>query len=191
MADEAPERLRARPEPVLGILNGVDYEDWDPRHDKYLPLQFDGNHLGTKAKLKREFLNRLHLKADQHTPLVGIVSRMASQGVGAVVAVQGRRVAGILTDRDVALALGQGQATTQTPVKDVMTKDVVTIWEDQGIYDATQYFIGRGFRRLPIVNRDNELVGIVTFDDLVSLLAHEMINVTRAVDRSLARKQGG
>ncbi|MFO0897250.1 MAG: CBS domain-containing protein [Pirellulales bacterium] len=124
-------------------------------------------------------------------PLAEAVSRMASQGVGAVVAVQGRRVAGILTDRDVALALGQGQATTQTPVKDVMTKDVVTIWEDQGIYDATQYFIGRGFRRLPIVNRDNELVGIVTFDDLVSLLAHEMINVTRAVDRSLARKQGG
>ncbi len=123
-------------------------------------------------------------------PLAEAVSRMASQGVGAVVAVQGRRVAGILTDRDVALALGQGVATTQTPVKDVMTKDVVTIWEDQGIYDATQYFIGRGFRRLPIVNRDNELVGIVTFDDLVSLLAHEMINVTRAVDRSLAPKQG-
>lgn len=122
-------------------------------------------------------------------PLAEAVSRMASQGVGAVVAVQGRRVAGILTDRDVALALGQGKATTQTPVKDVMTKDVVTIWEDQGIYDATQYFIGRGFRRLPIVNRDNELVGIVTFDDLVSLLAHELINVTRAVDRSLARKQ--
>jgi CBS domain-containing protein len=122
-------------------------------------------------------------------PLAEAVSRMASQGVGAVVAVQGRRVAGILTDRDVALALGQGKATAQTPVKDVMTKDVVTIWEDQGIYDATQYFIGRGFRRLPIVNRDNELVGIVTFDDLVSLLAHELINVTRAVDRSLARKQ--
>lgn len=123
-------------------------------------------------------------------PLAEAVSRMVGKSVGAVVAVEGRRVAGILTDRDVALALGQGKATTQTPVKDVMTKDVVTIWEDQGIYDATQYFIGRGFRRLPIVNRDNELVGIVTFDDLVSLLAHEMINVTRAVDRSLARKQG-
>lgn len=123
-------------------------------------------------------------------PLAEAVSRMASQGVGAVVAVQGRRVAGILTDRDVALALGQGKATTQTPVQDVMTREVVTIWEDQGIYDATQYFIGRGFRRLPIVNRDNELVGIVTFDDLVSLLAHELINVTRAVDRSLARKSG-
>lgn len=123
-------------------------------------------------------------------PLAEAVRRMASQGVGAVVVVQGRRVAGILTDRDVALALGQGKETTQTPVQDVMTKEVVTIWEDQGIYDATQYFIGRGFRRLPIVNRDNELVGIVTFDDLVSLLAHELINVTRAVDRSLARKQG-
>jgi CBS domain-containing protein len=113
---------------------------------------------------------------------------MAVNNVGAVVAVDGRKVAGIVTDRDIALKLGAGQATQQTPVREAMTKDVTTIWEDQGIYDVTQYFVGRGFRRLPIVNRDHELVGIVTFDDLVSLLAHELINVTRAVDRSLATK---
>jgi CBS domain-containing protein len=124
-------------------------------------------------------------------PISEAVRRMAADSVGAVVAVDGRKIAGILTDRDAALALGQGKATPQTSVREVMTKDVVTIWEDQGIYDATQYFVGRGFRRLPIVNRDNELVGIVTFDDLVSLFAHELINVTRAVDRSLASKQEG
>lgn len=71
--------LRERPDPVIGILNGVDYDDWDPRHDKYLPVHFDPAHVSTKAKLKREFLSRLHLPADPHTPLVGLVSRMAGQ----------------------------------------------------------------------------------------------------------------
>ena len=71
--------LRARPDPVIGILNGVDYEDWDPRHDRYLPLQFDPDRLQNKAKLKWEFLKRLHLPAEPNTPLIGLVSRMAGQ----------------------------------------------------------------------------------------------------------------
>ncbi len=119
------------------------------------------------------------------------VRLMAAHDVGAVVAAEGRKVVGIVTDRDLALVLGAGTAQPQTPIREVMTQNVVTIWEDQGIFDATQFFIGRGIRRLPIVNRDNELVGIVTFDDLVSLLAHELINITRAVDRSLSNKETG
>jgi starch synthase len=71
--------LRGRAEPIIGILNGVDYEDWDPRHDRYLPIHFDPDHMELKARLKREFLLRLHLPAGEHVPLVGIVSRMAGQ----------------------------------------------------------------------------------------------------------------
>jgi starch synthase len=71
--------LRARAQPVIGILNGVDYEEWDPRHDRYLPMHFDEDRIEVKAKLKREFLRRLHLPLERHTPLVGLVSRMAGQ----------------------------------------------------------------------------------------------------------------
>jgi starch synthase len=71
--------LRARSASVLGILNGVDYEDWDPRHDRYLPEPFDPDHLSVKAGLKQQLLQRLGLDVAGHTALIGIVSRLATQ----------------------------------------------------------------------------------------------------------------
>lgn len=71
--------LRARGDALVGILNGVDYSEWDPRHDRYLPRHFDTDTLQVKAELKQQFLQRLGLKIPATTPLAGIVSRLASQ----------------------------------------------------------------------------------------------------------------
>jgi starch synthase len=71
--------LRARSGALLGILNGVDYEDWDPRNDRYLPRHFGANQLGIKAGLKEQFLERLGLRHGERQPLLGIVSRLATQ----------------------------------------------------------------------------------------------------------------
>ena len=72
--------LSARGNDVRGILNGVDYEEWDPRGDKYLPIHFDAQSLGKKAELKRNFLLRQNFKATQgRVPLFGIVSRLTPQ----------------------------------------------------------------------------------------------------------------
>ncbi len=71
--------LRARSDSLLGILNGVDYEEWDPRVDRYLPRHFGAAQLGVKAGLKQEFLARLGLAAAERRPLVGMVSRLATQ----------------------------------------------------------------------------------------------------------------
>ena len=73
------EVLKARGAAVCGILNGVDYEVWDPRSDRYLPSHFDAAHLEIKAALKQEFLKRCELKVRAGAPLVGFVSRMAAQ----------------------------------------------------------------------------------------------------------------
>ena len=64
---------------VVGILNGVDYEDWDPRHDRHLPLHYGANKLGVKAQLKAMLQERLGLEAGERRPLLGIVSRLAAQ----------------------------------------------------------------------------------------------------------------
>jgi len=72
--------LSARGNDVRGILNGVDYEEWDPRNDKYLPIHFDPQSLDKKAELKRNFLLRHNLKPAQgRVPLFGIVSRLTPQ----------------------------------------------------------------------------------------------------------------
>ena len=72
-------RMRAAQGVVSGILNGVDYSEWDPRNDRYLPVHFDPKTLDVKTKLKRQFLERRGLDAPTQVPLAGIVSRLAVQ----------------------------------------------------------------------------------------------------------------
>ena len=72
--------LAARGSAVCGILNGVDYEEWDPRRGRYLPIHFGAHDLTPKAELKRNFLLRQNMKATPgRVPLFGIVSRLTSQ----------------------------------------------------------------------------------------------------------------
>jgi starch synthase len=73
--------LRARGDAITGILNGVDYEEWDPRRDRYLPQHFNASQLGVKAELKQDFMQRMGLgtQARSRVPLIGMVSRLAPQ----------------------------------------------------------------------------------------------------------------
>lgn len=115
-----------------------------------------------------------------------VVEKMDKRNVGAVVVVDDeRKVGGIVTDRDVALALGGNHATLRSPVRQIMTRNVMTIWEDEGIFNATQYLCGKRVRRLPVVDHEDRLVGMVTFDDLVAVLARELSNVAQALTPAL------
>jgi starch synthase len=71
--------LRERGTALSGILNGVDYEEWDPRRDRYLPEHYGPATLGVKASLKGALLGRLKLAPAPQAPLMGIVSRLAEQ----------------------------------------------------------------------------------------------------------------
>ena len=68
--------LRQRGAALCGILNGVDYDDWDPRRDRYISKHFDPDTLEVKGELKRELLERLQLTIGPEVPLGGIVSRL-------------------------------------------------------------------------------------------------------------------
>jgi CBS domain-containing protein len=117
-----------------------------------------------------------------------LTEKMNHENVGAVVIVENERVVGIVTDRDLAMKLGLGDATPDTIAKEIMTTDVVTIWDDQGLFNATQYLLGHKVRRLPIIDRREKLVGMVTSDDVLCMLVHELSNVTKAIEPVLAAK---
>jgi len=72
-------RARARGRAVSGILNGVDYDEWDPRHDRYLPAHYDAGRLAVKGELKGQFAQRQKLTPAPDVPLAGLVSRLAVQ----------------------------------------------------------------------------------------------------------------
>ena len=71
--------LRAREHPVIGILNGVDEREWDPRHDKYLKAHFSPEDLRGKALNKQALLAEARLDPRPGSALVGMVTRLASQ----------------------------------------------------------------------------------------------------------------
>lgn len=71
--------LRSRGEALTGILNGVDYDEWNPAVDRYLEHPYDAHDLAGKEQTKVELMARLGLKFAPATPLLGIVSRMARQ----------------------------------------------------------------------------------------------------------------
>ncbi|MGO9424666.1 MAG: glycogen synthase [Steroidobacteraceae bacterium] len=71
--------LRARGERVIGILNGVDYREWDPRHDPYLTAHYSQEDLSGKVINRQHLLEAVHLSLAPYSPLVGMVTRLAAQ----------------------------------------------------------------------------------------------------------------
>lgn len=113
--------------------------------------------------------------------LGAVAALMESHNVGAVVVEADRRPVGIVTDRDLALALGVRGHTRETPVQTVMTRHVLAIPGDTDLFAATQFLRESGVRRLPVVDENDRVVGIVTLDDLLGLLGREIANVAESI----------
>ncbi len=98
--------LRARADPVVGILNGVDYREWDPRHDRHLTVHFSAEDMRGKFSNKQRLLATAHLQDLQQTPLVGMVTRLTAQkGIDLLIDALPR----VLEERDFGcLVLGSG-----------------------------------------------------------------------------------
>jgi CBS domain-containing protein len=87
--------------------------------------------------------------------------------VGSVPVCTGRKLVGMLTDRDITVrAVAEGRDPRQCTVQEVMTPDVVYAYDDQDVEEVADTMSAHQIRRLPIINRDKELVGIVSLGDL-------------------------
>jgi len=99
--------LRARGDSLVGILNGVDYEQWNPATDPYLPHHYDHDDLTGKAMNKLALTDLLRLGGTAGSPLLGMVSRLTSQkGIDLVM----QTLPTLLAERDVRfVVLGSGE----------------------------------------------------------------------------------
>jgi signal-transduction protein with cAMP-binding, CBS, and nucleotidyltransferase domain len=106
---------------------------------------------------------------------------MERENVGAVVVTEAERPVGIVTDRDLALAVCVRGVSREEHVQNVMTCPVSTISKDEGVYDATQQLMEQAVRRLPLVDETGGLVGLVSLDDLLLLLSRELQNMAEGI----------
>ena len=92
---------------------------------------------------------------------------MRDDNVGALPVGENDRLVGMLTDRDITTrAVARGLSPLECKVRDVMSPEIKYIYEDASIEDAARNMGALQVRRLPVVNRDKRLVGIVSLGDL-------------------------
>jgi CBS domain-containing protein len=93
--------------------------------------------------------------------------KMRAIDVGPQPICDGERLVGMLTDRDIIThAVAEGRDPTTTSVRDVMTADLVYCFEDQDVTEAARLMEEHQIRRLPILNRNKWMVGIVSLGDV-------------------------
>jgi CBS domain-containing protein len=94
---------------------------------------------------------------------------------------KGRRVpVGIITDRDLVLeVLAEGLDPNELSIGDIMVNDLLTVRESEGIFQTIQQMRAKGARRVPVVNNECELVGIVSVDDLLEILSGELSELSK------------
>jgi CBS domain-containing protein len=111
--------------------------------------------------------------------------RMRETNVGTLVVIDAQRVPrGIVTDRDLALrVLGQGLGP-ETTVGEVMTRIPRTVSEETPIEDALAIMRGLGIRRMPVVGSKGRLVGMISVDDVIELLAEELGDLGKIIGSS-------
>jgi len=97
---------------------------------------------------------------------------------------------GILTDRDIVVEIvAKGVPLDSVFVEDIMSSDLQVVQEDRGIWDSLQCMRARGVRRIVVVNVTGGLVGIVSADDLLELLAGELVDLAKIMAREQEREK--
>jgi CBS domain-containing protein len=94
---------------------------------------------------------------------------MSDWNIGALPVCDGQRLVGMISDRDITIrATVTDQSSEQIQVGDIMTDEVLWCFEDQTVGEVLQQMGDAQIRRLPVVNRDMQLVGMVSLGDLAT-----------------------
>ncbi len=122
------------------------------------------------------------VSASPETSVPELARRMRDETVGSVVITDGERPVGIVTDRDLTTRVLTEEANpNDRTAGGVMSTDLCAVGPDAGFYEAAQVMSENGVRRLPVCTDEDELVGIITVDDLTELLADEQEQLASVV----------
>jgi len=114
------------------------------------------------------------------TPIAEAAGKMRSLDVGALPVMEGQRLVGVVTDRDITVrATADARDPKTTPVRDCLSPDPAYGFEDQDIEEAAKLMQDKQVRRLPVLSRQQQLVGIVALADVVAEAGKK--DVTRTV----------
>lgn len=106
------------------------------------------------------------VSADSEASIADVAALMRDRNVGSVVILDGERPVAMITDRDIALAVAADGADKTKPVKPYAAQPLVTGDAEMDVEEAAAVMVQNRVRRLPIIDGEGSLTGIVTLDDL-------------------------
>jgi CBS domain-containing protein len=142
----------------------------------------------------KEICSRVVVVAAPETGLREAARLMRDHHVGALVVIEKRdgatRPVGIVTDRDIVVAVvaDEGVSPESLTLRDLMSGELALAQETDGVFEAVDRMQDSGTRRLPVVDADGRLVGVLSLDDVLRMLASELTALALASQRSVARE---
>jgi CBS domain-containing protein len=119
------------------------------------------------AETIRDLMTRSPRTVDTAGSAVDVARLMRDEDVGLIPIVESDRLVGTITDRDIAVRLvAEGKSPEKTRVADIASRELVTIDPDQDVEEAMRLMAKHQVRRLPVVEEDGKLVGIVAQADI-------------------------
>ena len=101
------------------------------------------------------------------TPLSQVAEMMGTQDVGAIPILAGDRLVGMITDRDIVVrAVAKDKDLRGMPSREISSGELVTVGPDQDLSDALHLMAQHQVRRLPVVDNENRLIGVVSQADI-------------------------
>ena len=104
--------------------------------------------------------------ASPDDPICEAARRMGECDAGALPVGEDDRLVGVITDRDIAVRAVAQRLSPDTPVRDIMSPEVLYCFDEEEVESVARNMADQQIRRLPVVNRDKRLVGIVSLADL-------------------------
>lgn len=132
-----------------------------------------------------EVMNSDSFWAQPTTPLIDMARAMREHGLGSLPVVDGDALIGIVTDRDLAIrGLADGKDVNDSTARDVMTGELFWCYDDADVKVVAHYMQEKRVRRIPVINHDQHLVGMVSIGDITKAsteLAGETLRKLSAV----------
>ncbi len=114
--------------------------------------------------------------------LTKIMSEMARRKISCAIIVDDHKPVGILSERDIVRLVSKKKINNSTLAQDVMSSPACTLKETTSVENAIKFMRKEGFRRFPVVNEHNELIGLVTQSDIVKAAEKSMREYARELE---------
>ena len=132
-----------------------------------------------------EICNREVIVIQRDEPVLEAAKLMRQYHIGSIIVIdklEGRLVpVGMITDRDIVIEIVATELDESVIIGDIMVPDIFTVEENTTTHETIEFMRRKTVRRLPIVDKTGELVGIFTLDDALQLVSEELLDLAKLV----------